>query len=168
MRFFGFFHVLLALTVNEILSSRINDSINDPCTAKDGTSGTIQIIGFCKHVKHLKDSNQTDELRKYKAGKIGRNHVYCCPQHKSVKACRSFGTRQDLRNNGRVKRIIGGIKSELGEFPHFVALGFINQTGHLTFDCGGSLISESFVITAAHCCSSRNKMPIIARLGKVS
>lgn len=38
----------------------------------------------------------------------------------------------------------------LTECPHMSQIGFRNRS-HVTFHCGASLISEMFVITAAHC-----------------
>jgi len=57
----------------------------------------------------------------------------------------------------------GGEESRLKEFPHMVALGYL-ENGETEWNCGGSLISEYFVLTAAHCASRRNH-PTIARLG---
>lgn len=47
-------------------------------------------------------------------------------------------------------RITSGSKTFLGEFP-WMALLIYYQNGIFDFRCGGSLISERYVLTAAHC-----------------
>lgn len=47
--------------------------------------------------------------------------------------------------------IVGGVLANEHEFPHMVAIGYRNFDGGMTYGCGGSLISERFVLTAAHC-----------------
>lgn len=59
-----------------------------------------------------------------------------------------------------VPLIIGGVKAESREFPHMAVIGFgaaDDEIDSLAWLCGGSIISESFILTAAHCISHREK-----------
>lgn len=46
--------------------------------------------------------------------------------------------------------IVGGLKADRTEFPHMAAIGYGNPS-EIEYLCGGSLISEKFIMTAAHC-----------------
>ncbi|KDR03822.1 hypothetical protein L798_04465, partial [Zootermopsis nevadensis] len=51
---------------------------------------------------------------------------------------------------GLTDRIVGGMSALPGEFPWLVALQY-EVFGELQYLCGGTLISDSYVLTAAHC-----------------
>lgn len=61
--------------------------------------------------------------------------------------------------------IVGGEKTRNGEYPHMAAIGWGTLDGTLEFKCGGSLISERFVLTVAHCGRADGSGPSIVRLG---
>lgn len=90
-------------------------------------------------------------------------------------ACRQY--ENEIETNGKVRRdtaevqfnIFGGTQTEQGEFPYMVALGYENEdkdddnSEAIKYNCGGTLISSQYVLTAAHCVSNvQEKVPIEA------
>ncbi|XP_047105926.1 serine protease snake-like [Schistocerca piceifrons] len=64
--------------------------------------------------------------------------------------------------------IVGGEDTDVGEFPHMAAIGY-QVDGNLEWNCGGSLISEYYVLTAAHCSLTNYRYPaVIVRLGEMN
>lgn len=47
--------------------------------------------------------------------------------------------------------IVGGVEAKVKEFPHMAAIAYQQPNGGLRFGCGASLISERFLLSAAHC-----------------
>ncbi|CAH1389349.1 unnamed protein product [Nezara viridula] len=64
-------------------------------------------------------------------------------------------------------RIVGGQPAELGAWPWIALLGYRTKNSPGPYwQCGGSLISERYVITAAHCINPRPLTLYIIRLGE--
>jgi len=63
---------------------------------------------------------------------------------------------------------VGGQDAKADEFPHQAAIGYPNFNGEISFNCGGSLISDRFVLTVAHCEKSDRQSPTIVRLGDLN
>ena len=61
--------------------------------------------------------------------------------------------------------IAGGETTRQGEFPHMVALGCKMPKSKINYFCSGTLISEKWILTAAHCTHGIYGSPDIAHLG---
>ncbi|XP_070501542.1 serine protease persephone-like [Chironomus tepperi] len=87
---------------------------------------------------------------------------------KAVQACDKIKKMNFL---GIDFHILNGNRTEVGEFPHQVVLGYkdeLDSSKDPSWDCGGSLISRNFVLTAAHCANSKQRQPKVILLGKTS
>ncbi|XP_031634257.1 serine protease Hayan-like [Contarinia nasturtii] len=97
-----------------------------------------------------------------KADAYSKNHYNASPwsiahnkgNKKIIELLRKAPRLADLacRSQGEIAtpRIIGGEGTEDGEFPWMAALFYLDGN-KLVYRCGGSIISNQFVLTAAHC-----------------
>ena len=60
-------------------------------------------------------------------------------------------TEKFAKNENILTKIIDGTETSVNEYPWTVSLQIAD--GHL---CGGSLISENWILTAAHCIGKRH------------
>ncbi|XP_070503674.1 serine protease snake-like isoform X2 [Chironomus tepperi] len=65
----------------------------------------------------------------------------------------------------KIEFFVGGTKANLNEFPHMSAIGLKRSNNQTDWMCGGSLISEKFVLSAAHCALFGRRRPDIIRVG---
>uniref|UniRef100_A0A1S4GZD7 Uncharacterized protein n=2 Tax=Anopheles gambiae TaxID=7165 RepID=A0A1S4GZD7_ANOGA len=67
-----------------------------------------------------------------------------------------------------VELIVDGELAKAREFPHMALIGF-GEAPEIRYLCGGSLVSDRFILTAGHCLTSTNFGPAtIVRLGELS
>jgi secreted trypsin-like serine protease len=64
-----------------------------------------------------------------------------------------------------VSLIVGGTKVLKGELPHMASLGWHGLDGAISWKCGASIISERWLLSAAHCRRSEGQEPSLVRMG---
>nr|WJJ70438.1 venom protein U-MPTX.16-Mc14 [Megalopyge crispata] len=72
-------------------------------------------------------------------------------QEKYIYPCENGKRANHCKHSPIASRILGGTDTSRGEFPHMALLGYGHDAKTAYYQCGGSIISEKFVLTAGHC-----------------
>ncbi|RZF47480.1 hypothetical protein LSTR_LSTR007407 [Laodelphax striatellus] len=144
---------------------------------------TSQGLGRCRPDFNCFDANKSDKSNCTKA-----EHV-CCPETETASLmCRKYAesvysgggvlarsfpktssTQTSVCASSHTPLIVGGEKASDKEFPFMAVLGYGKSFETARWICGGALISEKFIITAAHCLKSPSDGFVRwARLGNVN
>ncbi|XP_073956770.1 serine protease persephone-like isoform X2 [Choristoneura fumiferana] len=171
---------LCILCINVLIHSVSGEEVGDACTPNDEVSeGICKLVSDCPVAIRLIGTTRHHTFSR--CGFKGDMEVVCCPLSRTVGKFGNTERNQAGQRTADVEcnkiiassippldvHIIGGERASLGEFPHMVALGFNRLNGY-SFDCGGSLLSNQYVLTAAHCVDTLDGIgPSIARMGVV-
>ncbi|XP_072943197.1 trypsin-1-like [Epargyreus clarus] len=85
-------------------------------------------------------------------------YVFPCEKSKVLVGGGSNARGNNCKHNVN-QLVIGGVAATTGEFPHMALLGFGEQSPE-AFPCGGSVISENYILTAGHCTSTKDLGPV--------
>ncbi|XP_023310072.1 venom protease-like [Anoplophora glabripennis] len=142
----------------------------DSCKLLGDENGKCVIIDKCPYAQNLLKKKIFPKI----CGFEGKSPVVCCQEEKrqqiymkpgqlSSEKCNEYYPKPDEQD---VEVLVpGGKPSAVREFPHMAVIGF-GDKDNIQWQCGGSLISRNFVLTAAHCLFSRELGPAkFVRLG---
>jgi ribosomal protein L25 (general stress protein Ctc) len=145
--------------------------LGDNCVLINGQPGVCEEFTKCDYAKQLYQLRKQSEIKVCRYN--GNVPIVCCASsQKSTGIKRSSKKFQNaLCKNAKPtlkidNHIINGMKADVGEFPFQAVLGYRNGRS-IDFRCGGSLIADDIILTAAHCVSRTDDMPILVRLGRV-
>lgn len=132
----------------------------DKCVSPNNVQGICANIRQCPAAIEELKARRKPQICSFQ----GSNPIVCCvPNNKSAAMCEKYG--KELRHL-RVYSIVGGTDATAREFPHMAALGF-GDKNRKEWKCGGSLISDRFVLTAAHCLKDANGDVKFVRMGDI-
>lgn len=133
----------------------------DSCVLKDGTNGICRRDFECDYLK-------TVPKKDWIKCSFDKNvSIVCCRsppktrfdvKSRAALMCESFDQFDDAGDH-----IFNGVRAETDEFPYLGALAFSDDKD--SFRCGANLISDQYMLTAAHCVSQDK--PTFVRLGVV-
>lgn len=125
--------------------------------------------GVCIGLKHCDSAvKELEEIKKNNGRNVPQTcrfednyPIVCCPlqqsstSSKAEEKCKEYHDKyMHVIGENRTPQIVDGKNASEGEFPHMAALGY-QKNFDIKWLCGGTLISERFVLTAGHCIKTR-------------
>ncbi|XP_022123049.2 venom serine protease Bi-VSP [Pieris rapae] len=150
---------------------------------------------YYKLLKDSRDKTVVNILRKSQCGFEGQNPKVCCPlpgipdeppaPQTTTVAPTPQGKSVDTDDvtpvtalpeppvcgvsEASFSRVVNGVPAKLGDFPWMALLGYHDSRGgpETRWKCGGSLVTQHHVFTAAHCIHGHEDLLYVVRLGEL-
>ncbi|KAF2898239.1 hypothetical protein ILUMI_07941 [Ignelater luminosus] len=142
------------------------------CTTPNGESASCVPLSSCKLISDALETHDNDAEKFAKESHCGheREQLVCCGSEAYPLRTNLLPNRTVCGEQTGVVRIMGGEETKILEFPWMALLMYNFHNGsHAGFRCGGSVINNRYVLTAAHCVSISENLPIYlnkVRLGE--
>ncbi|XP_031332990.1 phenoloxidase-activating factor 1-like isoform X2 [Photinus pyralis] len=154
---------------HHILENRAHSVIgrNSPCTTPNRENGRCIAVRSCPVILTAIQSG-TEGVTFAQKSQCGYDSeaLVCCgsmgPQSVDIFDHRLLADRSSCGIEKTGNKIFGGIATDIDEFPWLALLRYADTTSGSDqgFKCGGSLINNRYVLTAAHCISVASNQEI--------
>lgn len=128
--------------VTELTSCKTPDNVNGECIDLKNCSPLLKVYRSYAATKSDKDRRFLQQSQ-CKTQQL----TVCCP----IETKSNLLPIAPYCGISVSDKIFGGTKTGLNEFPWTALLGYKNGNKPVDFQCGGSLINNRYVVTAAHC-----------------
>uniref|UniRef100_A0A182MDL9 CLIP domain-containing serine protease n=1 Tax=Anopheles culicifacies TaxID=139723 RepID=A0A182MDL9_9DIPT len=141
------------------------------CVNPNGEAGKCVLFRDCQPLLEIYHNpvntlNDTQFLKESRCGVIEQNTLVCCKGGKNPK-------KTSLPNAPKCglhlsDRIYGGQTTNIDEFPWTALIEYQREDGRFSFHCGGVIVNERYIVTAASCVYDipQNFKPHRVRLGE--
>ncbi|XP_060835010.1 venom protease-like [Rhopalosiphum padi] len=183
---------ILDLYEGEICKTEKNSTINHVCKQPENCPSLEQDIRrqnfppICSFIKHKPivccsptvtvnttnkkpPSSTTNTASSYSATEMCRQYSELVYEKVNTSSSNAGSLEKILDCHSVITLIVGGSKAEPKEFPHMALLGYgSNKKEEKAWACGGSLISNRWIMSAAHCNKNSERLVNWARLGELN